>query len=292
MIIMGARSDGLQLPICHSCLALEVSRSGYYRWLRQSEMVPSVNSEYLNLKNQIQEIALEFPFYGYRRITAELQNRGYVVNHKRVLNLMRQDSLLCQKKKFKPVTTDSSHGLPVYPNLLKGRAITGLNQVWASDITYVRLQHEHIYLAVILDLYSRKCIGWELSRSMGSQLAMNALAMALDNRTTECADGLVHHSDQGVQYASKDYVDCLKKHNILISMSRKGNPYDNAFAESFIKTIKVEEVYINEYKTFEDAFRNIWHFIENVYNKKRLHSALDYRSPVQFEMEVALNTIA
>jgi transposase InsO family protein len=205
---------------------------------------------------------------------------------------MRQDNLLCLKKKFKPVTTDSSHGLPVYPNLLKSTKITGLNQAWASDITYVQLQHEHIYLAVILDLYSRKCIGWELGRNLGSQLTMNALAKALDNRLTGPIQGLIHHSDQGVQYASSGYVDCLKKHEIQISMSRKGNPYDNAFAESFIKTLKWEEIYLNEYETFDDAFRNIWHFIEKVYNEKRLHSALDYQSPYQFEMEVALNTIA
>ena len=292
MIIQDALSDGLQLPISNSCLALEISRSCYYKWLKQPEMVPTKNSEYLDLKNQIQEIALEFPCYGYRRITAELQNRSYVVNHKRVLRFMRQDNLLCPKKKFKPITTDSSHGLPVYPNLLKGTKITGLNQVWASDITYVQLQHEHIYLAVILDLYSRKCIGWELSRNMGSQLAMSALAKALENRSNKSTYGLIHHSDQGVQYASKDYVDCLREHNILISMSRKGNPYDNAFAESFIKTIKVEEIYMNEYETFGDALRNIWHFIEKVYNRKRLHSALGYKSPVQFEMEVPLYIIA
>ena len=167
---------------------------------------------------------------------------------------MHLDSLLCHKKKFKPVTTDSSHGLPVYPNLLKSTTVTGLNQVWSSDITYIQLRHEHIYLAVILDLASRKCIGWELSRNLGSQLAMNALAKALRNRWSESLTGLIHHSDQGVQYASKDYIDCLKNHNILISMSRKGNPYDNAFAESFIKTLKVEEVYLNEYGTLEDAY--------------------------------------
>jgi transposase InsO family protein len=246
----------------------------------------------MNLRNQIQEIALEFPGYGYRRITAELRNRGYKVNHKHVLRLMRQDNLLCLKKKFKPVTTDSSHGLPVYPNLLKSTKITGLNQVWAADITYVQLLHENIYLAVILDLSSRKCIGWDLSRNMGSQLVMNALVRALKDRWTDSMHNLIHHSDQGVQYASKDYVDCLKQHNIKISMSRKGNPYDNAFAESFIKTLKYEEVYLNEYDTFEDAFRNIRHFIETVYNKKRLHSSLGYRSPDRFESEVPLNTVA
>jgi putative transposase len=289
MIIQENHSGDLSLPISRSCRALEVSRSGYYKWRTKHEII---SFDDMDLRNQIQRIALEFPGYGYRRITAELQNLGYVVNRKRVLRLMRQDNLLCLKKKFKPVTTDSNHGLPVYPNLLKSTKITGLNQVWASDITYIQLLHENIYLAVILDLYSRKCIGWELSRNIDSLLVLNALSKALDNRWSESIHGIVHHSDQGVQYASRDYVECLKQHEIQISMSRKGNPYDNAFAESFIKTLKVEEVYLNEYGTFEDAYRNIWRFIEKVYNQKRLHSALDYRSPEQFEMEVALNTVA
>ena len=288
-MIQEALSSDLHLSISESCRSLEVSRSGYCYWLKRPESVPYEDTD---LRNQIQEIALEFPGYGYRRLTAELQNRGYCINHKRVLRLMREDNLLCLKRKFKPVTTDSSHGLPVYPNLLKSTTITGLNQVWAADITYVQLTHENIYLAVILDLSSRKCIGWDLSRNMGSQLTMNALDRALKSRWTESIQELIHHSDQGVQYASKDYVDCLRKHNIKISMSRKGNPYDNAFAESFIKTLKCEEVYLNEYETFEDAFRNIWHFIEIVYNRKRLHSALGYRSPDRFESEVALNTVA
>lgn len=291
MTIHAVLSDGFALSISQSCQALDVSRSSYYKWRIQPEIAPA-DSEDLDLKNQIREIAMEFAGYGYRRMTAELQNRGFEVNRKRILRLMRQDNLLCKKKSFKPVTTDSSHGLPIYPNLLKGAKITGLNQVWASDITYVQLMHEHIYLAVVLDLYSRKCIGWELSRNINSQLAMNALDRAIENRWSESAQGLVHHSDQGVQYASHDYVDCLKEHSILISMSRKGNPYDNAFAESFIKTLKVEEVYLNEHGTFEDAYKNIWRFIEKVYNNKRLHSALGYRSPEQFEMEVALNTVA
>ena len=291
MTIHAVLSDGFALSISQSCQALEVSRSGYYKWRIQPEIAPA-DSEDLDLKNQIRQIAMEFAGYGYRRMTAELQNRGFEVNRKRILRLMRQDNLLCKKKRFKPVTTDSSHGLPVYPNLLKGAKITGLNQVWASDITYIQLLHENIYLAVVLDLYSRKCIGWELSRNINSQLTMNALDRAIENRWSESAQGLVNHSDQGVQYASHDYVDCLKEHSILISMSIKGNPYDNAFAESFIKTLKVEEVYLNEYGTFEDAYKNIWRFIEKVYNNKRLHSALGYRSPEQFEMEVALNTVA
>jgi len=172
----------------------------------------------VDLRDQIQEIVLEFPGYGYRRVTAELRNRGYLVNGKRVLRLMREDNLLCLKKKFKPVTTDSSHGLPVYPNLLKNVQISAPNQVWASDITYVQLMHEHIYLAVIIDLYSRKCIGWDLSRNIGRQLTMNALEQALKNQLEESTQGLIHHSDQGVQYASGDYVDCLREHSIQISM--------------------------------------------------------------------------
>ena len=292
MIIQDNLSDGIQRSISQSCQALEVSRCGYYKWIDHQQSAASLTNNDIDLKDEIQEIVLEFPGYGYRRVTAELRNRGHVINHKRVLKLMREDNLLCLKKSFKPVTTDSCHGLPVYPNLLKSIQISAPNQVWASDITYVQLLHEHIYLAVIIDLVSRKCIGWDLSRNMGSHLAMNALAMALKNRWTESLQGLIHHSDQGVQYASKDYVDCLKKHNIQISMSRKGNPYDNAFAESFIKTLKVEEVYLNEYQTFEDALRNIRHFIEKVYNKKRLHSALGDKSPDQFEMEAALNTVA
>jgi putative transposase len=292
MIIQENLSNGLRLSIAQSCQALEVSRYGYYKWINHQRSIPFPKDDDVVLKDEIQDIVLEFPGYGYRRVTAELRNRGYEVNHKRVLRLMREDNLLCLKKKFKPVTTDSSHGLPVYPNLLKGVQISGPNQIWASDITYVQLMHEHIYLAVIIDLYSRKCIGWDLSRNMGSHLTMNALDVALKNRWTESLQGLIHHSDQGVQYASKDYIDCLRTHNIQISMSRKGNPYDNAFAESFIKTLKVEEVYLNEYETFGDASRNIRHFIEKVYNEKRLHSALGYKSPDQFEMEAALNTVA
>jgi putative transposase len=290
MIIKENLCDGFALSISQSCLALEVSRSGYYKWQSKSEFISSEDN--MDLKNQIQAIALEFPGYGYRRITAELHNLGYSVNRKRVLRLMRQDNLLCLKKKFKLITTDSNHGLPVYPNLLKNVKITGPNQVWASDITYVRLMHEHIYLAVILDLYSRKCIGWELSRNIDGQLVKSALDKALENRWSESIQEIIHHSDQGIQYASHNYVNCLKEHKMLISMSRKGNPYDNAFVESFIKTLKVEEVYLNEYRTFEDAYRNLWRFIEMVYNKKRLHSSLDYRSTEQFEREVALNTVA
>jgi putative transposase len=292
MIIQESLSDGLLLPTYWACRGLEVSRSGYYKWLRRPGEEASQNIVEMDLMNQIQNIALEFPGYGYRRVTMELRNRGYLANHKHVLRIMREDNLLCLKKKFKPVTTISDHGLPIYSNLLKEVEITGPNQVWASDITYVQLSHEWIYLAVVLDLFSRKCIGWDLNRRMDAEIAMNALIMALKTRWTESIDGLIHHSDQGIQYASNKYKDCLKEHNIQISMSRRGNPYDNAFVESFIKTLKSEEVYLNEYATFQEALENICHFIEEVYNKKRLHSALGYRSPEQFEMEVGLNSIA
>jgi len=238
MIIQEAHSSSLELSISQSCKALDVSRSSYCKWRTEQDANLYENSENAVLRDEIQDIALEFPGYGYRRITAELQNCGYPVNYKRVLRLMHLDSLLCHKKKFKPVTTGSSHGLPVYPNLLKSSTVTGLNQIWVSDITYIQLQQEHIYLAVILDLHSRKCIGWDLGRSLGGQLAMNALAKALSNRCLESLAGIIHHSDLGIQYASNDDVDCLENHNILISMSRKGNPYDNAYAESFIKTLK------------------------------------------------------
>jgi transposase InsO family protein len=252
----------------------------------------------VNVRHEIQKIAVEFPAYGYRRITAELRNRGYVVNHKRVLRLMREDNLLCVRKDFKPGTTDSEHNLRVYPNLVKGLKITRLNQVWASDITYIHLSSEFVYLAVILDLFSRKCIGWNLDRSLHTELALKALAVAIETRWTESLreTGLIHHSDQGVQYASGEYIGCLEAHGILISMAARGNPYDNAFVESFIRTLKYEEVYLNEYETFSDALDNITHFIEDVYNKKRLHSAIGYRSPIDFEKEVraskVLNTVS
>jgi transposase InsO family protein len=205
---------------------------------------------------------------------------------------MKEDNLLVLKKRFKPVTTDSNHGFSVYPNLIKDLEITQLNQVWASDITYIQLSQEFVYLSVILDLFSRRCIGWSLGRSLDTQLTLNALEMALQTRWNDNMTRLIHHSDQGVQYASHQYVEQLKTHQIQISMSRKGNPYDNAFVESFIKTLKWEEVYLNEYETYGDALDTIGTFIDEIYNRKRLHSSLAYRSPVDFEQEANLNSIA
>ena len=200
---------------------------------------------------------------------------------------MREEELLCRRKKrFKPITTNSNHGLAVYPNLVKDVAVTRLNHVWVADITYIHLPREFVYLAVVLDLFSRKCIGWGLSRSIDTQLALEALRKAIAARQNLGFAGLIHHSDRGVQYASQAYIDQLAAKGISISMSGKGNAYENAFAESFMKTLKVEEVYINEYATFDEAYANIKQFIDRVYNEKRLHSSIGYKSPAKFEQEV------
>jgi transposase InsO family protein len=259
------------------CQMTGISRAGYYRWGVPKPRFP-VKMEF---RDALQKIALESPAYGYRRITAELNRRGFEVNHKRVLRLMRQDNLLCLRHKAFVVTTDSRHDLPVYPNLARELAPSGVNQLWIADITYIRLRAEFVYLAVVLDAFSRRVIGWALGRTLEAGLALSALAMALRQR--QPAPGLVHHSDRGVQYASGDYTDLLKQRQIQISMSRKGNPYDNAACESFMKTLKYEEVYRTEYRDLADAYAQIGEFLERVYNRQRLHSALGYVSPAEFE---------
>jgi putative transposase len=221
------------------------------------------------------------PGYGYRRMRMELWRRGVVVNHKRVLRLLREDNLLCLRRKSFFSTTQSRHGYAIYPNLVPQLTINGVNQLWVADITYVRLEEEFVFLAVLLDAYSRRCVGWELGRSLHAELTLAALRMALGQRSIQ--PGIVHHSDRGVQYACGEYVALLGQHSFRISMSRAGNPYDNAKAESFIKTLKYEEVYRFEYRNFHEAKARIGEFIEAVYNSKRLHSALGYRSPVEFE---------
>lgn len=272
-----------EIPIAQACSALKLSRSNFYSQIKK-ERQEDLDTY---LRKEIEGIALEFPFYGYRRIFRELRRRDVLVNHKKVLRLMREDSLLCRRKKaFRPVTTDSDHNYNIYPNLIKNKEVAGLNEVWVSDITYVRLLHEFIYLAAITDIFSRKCIGWALGRTIDTNLALEALTMAIRNRDYLGLSNLIHHSDRGVQYASNEYVELLTQRGIQISMSASGNPYENAFAESFNKTIKVEEVYIKEYETFEDALKNIKHFIETVYNRKRLHSSIGYVPPEEFEREV------
>jgi putative transposase len=279
------------LTISDAARLLNINRVGYYKWSQKNGPDPKLIRHEIEIKDQMHKIAIEFPRYGYRRMTIELHNRGYHVNHKRVLRLMQQDNLLCVKKHFRPLTTDSNHDHKVYPNLIRNLKITQPNQVWASDITYIQLADEFVYLAVMLDLFTRRCIGWKLGRHIDTQLTLNALDQAIEHRWTPDLPGIIHHSDQGVQYASNLYVDRLKDHDFQISMSRKGNPYDNAFVESFIKTLKYEEVYLNEYETFSDALENIGRFIDDVYNKKRLHSSLGYKSPEAFELEVKLNML-
>jgi putative transposase len=260
------------------CRLAQVSRAGFYRWQKRPSSLGDPN---LAVRDEMQQIALEFPCYGSRRIAAELQRRGQKVNRKRVQRLMREDNLLCLRKRKFVITTDSNHDLPVYPNLASTLVLTGLDQLWLADITYIRLELEFVYLAVILDAFSRRQIGWALDRTLEASLAIEALQMALRRRHP--APGLVHHSDQGVQYASTDYTDLLKASSITISMSRRGNPYDNATCESFLKTLKYEEVYRSEYRDLDEARASIGTFLEQVYNQKRLHSALGYLPPAEFE---------
>jgi putative transposase len=276
-LVATAQQAAPALPVTRGCQALGLSRAAYYRW----QAAAPVPDQDLEVRAHIQAIAVAMPAYGYRRITCELQRRGLVVNHKRVLRLMREDNLLCLRKRGFVRTTDSAHALAVYPNLLPELTVTGLDQLWVADITYIRLQQEFVYLAVLLDAYSRRCIGWALERYLEAELALAALRMALATRMIR--PGLVHHSDRGVQYASQAYTTLLEANGIRISMSRTGNPYDNAQAESFMKTLKYEEVHLFEYHNFAEAYERIGQFIEEVYNEKRLHSALGYRPPAEFE---------
>jgi transposase InsO family protein len=260
--------------------AVGLARSTIFRHLHAPSAASSPNND-VALRGQIQSIALEMRSYGYRPITKELHRRGVKANHKRVLRLLREDNLLCLRRQAFVRTTDSNHALTVYPNLARGLALSNINQLWVADITYIRLRREFVYLAVILDAYSRRCIGWALSRHIDTQLALTALRMALQTRTIQ--PGLMHHSDRGVQYAADDYVALLQAHKIKISMSRTGNPYDNAKAERFMRTLKYEEVYMNDYETLAEVLASVQHFIEAVYNRKRLHSAIGYQPPAEFE---------
>jgi transposase InsO family protein len=265
-----------EMAVRRLCRILAVNRSWFYAAEQEEDRTDDTA-----LRDRIEQIVLEFPGYGYRRVTATLHREEWLVNHKRVLRVMREESLLCQLKRHWVTTTDSHHALTRYPNLAKDLVLTGLNQLWIADITYVRLPRAFTYLAAILDAFSRKVIGWALSRWIDTPLTLQALERALATR--EVRVGLVHHSDQGVQYAATAYVERLHQRGIAISMAGKGNPYDNAKAESFFKTLKQEEVYLKDYQSFADAEANLAHFIEDVYNVKRLHSALAYRPPAEFE---------
>jgi putative transposase len=279
--MMQPEGSALALAVEAACRAAEISRVGFYRHVwAQTEPKPSQT----DLRDTIQRIALANRCYGYRRVVAELHKQGQMVNHKRVRRMLHEDNLLSLRKRRYVLTTDSRHPYYIYPNLAGALTLTGVNQLWIADITYIRLREQFLYLAVILDAHSRRVIGWQLDQTLEAKLAVGALDQALAGR--QIAAGIVHHSDRGIQYCSRDYTQRLEEHGFQISMSRKGNPYDNAQAESFMKTFKCEEVYLQKYRDQEHAQASLQHFLEEVYNAKRLHSALNYRSPVEFERAV------
>jgi putative transposase len=284
-MIADYRVEHPDAPIAFLCSVARVNRSWFYNRNRPTttevDEGDATSVETVAIRTKIEEIVLEMPGYGYRRVTKQLQKEGWEVNHKRVLRIMREESLLCHLKKRFLITTDSNHDHPTFPNLLSGAMLSRPDQAWQADITYIRLPGGFCYLASLIDSFSRYCVGWHLSLHIDTRLTLRALEMALSRR--QPSEGLIHHSDRGIQYASNDYVERLVQAKVQISMSRKGNPYDNAKAESFFKTLKREEVYLKEYQNFAEAEQNVGPFIEAVYNQKRLHSSLGYQAPAEFE---------
>ena len=268
------------LGVERMCQLAEVSRAGFYRYLRRGWKW----EEEVALRSAVQDVVIDHRWrYGYRRVTEDLRARGMIVNHKRIARIMREDNLLVVRRDRCRPRGHTVRAARVYLNLAKRMTLLGPNQLWVADITYIRLACEFVYLAVVLDVFSRKVIGWALGRSLKAQLPISALERAIANRMPP--PGVVHHSDQGVQYASKEYMETLRKHKMLPSMSRPGNPYDNATCESFLKTLKREEINATTYRDFEDLQKRLDEFIEGYYNVCRLHSALGYRSPEDFEKE-------
>jgi putative transposase len=263
-----------------------VNRSSFYRF---SPADKSGADRDMELRDAIQRVALEWPCYGRPRVTAELRRQGWTVNPKRVYRLMREDNLLCVRRRKFLVTTNSNHGRKIYPNPARDLVLTGVNQLWIADLTYIRLREEFVFLAAILDAFSRRVIGWALDRHLDDELTLTALRLAIAHRSPSA--GLVHHSDRGSQYASRDYIELLAANQIRVSMSRRANPWDNAACESFMKTLKYEEVYRNEYRDLAEARASIGKFLETVYNQKRLHSSLGYLPPAEFEAQLAAQTV-
>jgi putative transposase len=269
-----------RLSVERMCQLAQVSRIGFYRWLQESPLI----AEEMEVRSLIQRIWVEHRRrYGYRRVCAELRRRGVHINRKRVARLMREDNLLSVQPRRFVVTTKSNHQLEVYLNLARRAKLTGVDQLWVADITYIRLKTEFVYLAVILDAFSRRVVGWSLDRNLASRLSLTALAQAIAAR--QPLPGLIHHSDRGVQYCSAEYRAVLDKHEMVPSMSRPANPYDNASCESFMKTLKREEIYANQYVDLDHLRSNVEQFIEVYYNRQRLHSSLGYRSPEEFEQQ-------
>jgi transposase InsO family protein len=288
MLCENIQNKHQELSLDTACSLLNVSRHCHTNQLKPREPQADPLLEPINAIKRDPDCRR----YGYRRVTAELHRQGIKANHKRVLETMRKHGLTCKKRVFRIRTTDSNHGLKAYPNLIKDLEVTRLNQVWVSDVSYIRLANgETVYLAVIMDRFSRRFLGWQLSYNIDAQLCLDALGRAFKERQGTDLTGLIHHSDQGVQYASNEYVSKLEGKGIKISMSRKANPYDNAHIESAIKTIKYEEVYMDEYESFSDAYKNIKKFIEVVYDKKRLHSSIGYKTPAEFEKQYELKEV-
>lgn len=277
-MIAEAHAAEPRLSIRRLCELTGTGRAWYYTHPSATERA----ARDVAVRDAIECIVLEFPGYGYRRVTKQLQRDGWVINHKRVLRVMHQESLLCQLKRRFVATTDSAHNLAHYPNRIKDLTIDRLDQVWVADLTYIRLPTTFVYLAAILDAYSRRCLGWHLSPTIDTTVTLAAVERALAWRRP--APGLIHHSDHGVQYASVAYVARLESVGAQLSMAAVGNPYENAQIESFFKTLKREEVYLNAYQSFAEADAQLDHFIDAVYNQKRLHSSLGYRPPVEFEV--------